>query len=108
MKIEKINLTQFKKNVVERLNGIYVFITYDCFLCQSLLKNFEKFNMIEYIYVVDCAENVDYFMSNFGLDDMPTTTIFKEGKKEHEVIGVLYEKQMRELKEKNDSIRCTD
>jgi hypothetical protein len=104
MNLQKLSLDQFKEKVSGKLDGVYVFITSDCPLCQYLLKNFQKFNIIDNVYVVDCINDVNYFMKEFDLDDMPTTIIFKDNIIKYEVMGVLFEKQMRELKKENDSL----
>lgn len=106
--IKIINHTQFKKRVNNKLNGIYVFIADDCSLCDTYMKNLENFGCFSDITVINCLENIDYYMKEFGLDNMPYTLIFKEGKEVYEAEGVLYEKQLRELKgAENDLLYST-
>jgi hypothetical protein len=105
----KINLKKFKEHRENKLYGTYVFIASDCPLCFEMLKRLDESNKIDQIYVVDCLEDPDYYMRELGLDNMPLTIVFKDNEEVYEKEGVLYDKQIRELKEAiNDSLYSTD
>lgn len=99
MKRENLTLDHFKEKYKKGLDGIYIYILDDCSLCIEYLKELEVKKTFENVYVVNCNEDVDYFMREFGLDNMPYTIVYKDGKELYERAGILFEKQIRDLKE---------
>lgn len=91
----RINSEQFDSKVK---NGNYVFIVKDCWLCREYLRELRRQRIdTRDWYLIDCAQDEDYYMDFHYLKDMPTTRVYKNNVIMYEKSGVLYEKQLNEM-----------
>lgn len=98
--MKKIEIpVELYKQDIDKLNGVYVYILNDCSLCDDHLNKLEESNMVNEINLVNCLEDIDYYWKEQGLDDLPVTRVYKDGKKIFEKGGVFYDKQQKELRE---------
>ena len=76
-------------------NGIYVFHSPDCWTCQDHLENFEK-SFKDFILIN--VESDRKFFENIGVTLVPHTRVYKDGEIIYEETGMLFDKQIEELK----------
>lgn len=79
----------------ETLSGVFVYSN-NCSLCKNQIKKLEK-NGIRVSGIVDCSENVKYYLG-LGYDDMPTTVLYINGEKKFNSTGEMFDKQLNEFK----------
>jgi hypothetical protein len=82
-----------------KLNGIYIFIIHDCSVCDNYLDKIKSNNYFMEYNVVNCMEDISFYMETFGLDDMPYTILFNNNTRLYECGGILFDKQVNKLKE---------
>ncbi len=85
---------------INSLNGVYIFIIEGCHNCYKLIEQLNAQN-IDYSNwnFVEVLGNIDFFMNDMHLEDMPTTRYYVDGIIRWEMFGVLYTPQVRSLLE---------
>lgn len=83
---------QYKNNT---LNGIFIFVISDCIYCERHVKTFPMKNK----HIVDCYEDWNFYRFDLGLDDMPTTRVYVDGKVIYESCGIMYDTQINAMKQ---------
>jgi len=77
------------------LDGIYIFYSPDCWTCEDHLESFEK-NFSEFVLVN--VESDRKFYESIGVSLVPNTRVYKDGYVIYEQSGMMFEKQMSELR----------
>lgn len=78
-------------------NGIFLFHTNSCSICKKQVEQF-PWN-VKHFYLIDCDEDVNYYIEEEGLDDMPCTRIYKDNVVVWEKHGLFQRLQFEELNE---------
>jgi hypothetical protein len=81
-----------------KLNGIYVFVVNNCNVCDKYIEKIKEKNYFSDYNIINCMEDIVFFMETLGLDDMPYTILFKNNTRIYECGGVLFNKQVNTLK----------
>jgi hypothetical protein len=83
---------------VNNLNGVYVFIIEGCYQCFKFIEqlNFQNVDYSEWKFV-QVLGNMNFFMDDMGLEDMPTIRYYVKGKIQYENFGVLFPPQIKKL-----------
>lgn len=92
--IIRINKAQFEENIREWHDGVYVFELENCSSCDRLNTALRNVKSRRKIYVIDCSEDLNYYIEVFGMSIMPEVRLYISGYLKYRVQGVPKEKDM--------------
>lgn len=94
-----MELSDFKQAMEEKtLNGLFVFHILGCRGCVMLQHKIDEYFGDDFKYqMVECWEDKEYFLS-MGIDDMPTSIVYKDSEVVWNMSGVLFDTQLADLK----------
>lgn len=71
-------LNDFKNNL-NTISGVYMFYSSDCKVCMKQKELFEKAGLKNY-QLIDCVEDINFFIEHLNIDILPETRIYENGK----------------------------
>ena len=77
------------------LTGVFVYSN-GCNLCKNQINKLRSY-MINVSGVVQCEKDAKYYL-DLGYDDMPSTVLYINGKREYIATGEMFDKQLQEFK----------
>lgn len=92
----RINKAKFQENIVEWEDGIYIFELENCSSCDTYNNLLKDIKSKKSIYLVDCNEDLDYYIS-LGMDVMPETRLYESGIPKVIVKGLPSKKDLERL-----------
>ena len=81
-----------------KLNGLYIFIIDDCIVCDQYIEKIKKNKYFTNFNLVNCLEDIVFYMEDVGLDDIPYTIVYNNNTRLYECGGILFDKQVNELR----------
>lgn len=90
--MRQLNKKEFDMNIK---HGIYLFHTPHCSVCKRQKDAFQW--RISSFYLVDCSEDVEYYITTHGLDDMPCVRVYNNGNVVWEKHGLFQDLQFEQL-----------
>jgi hypothetical protein len=83
---------------VHSLNGVYVFVIEGCIGCWKLIEqlNAQGVDYSDWTFV-EVLGNMNFFMDDMEIDDMPTVRYYVDGTIRWEMYGVLFPPQVKQL-----------